>query len=85
MLPYLQVSGLIECCKSGSIARVVKGVMSFSSNIVLVVFKVRLCPFCVIYFCGIEKEIMINDWGRGGRRRRRQREEGISGAGVGWC
>jgi len=42
---------------------------------------VRLNPFCVIYFCGIEKEIMIG-WWRRGRRRRRQREEGIARAGV---
>jgi len=44
---------------------------------------VRLHPFCVIYFCGIEKEIVINDWGRGGqrRRRRRQREKGVSSVG----
>jgi len=41
---------------------------------------VRPNPFCVIYFYGIEKEIMI-DWWRGGRRRR-QREEGIARAGV---
>jgi len=41
---------------------------------------VRLHPFCVIYFCGIEKEVMISDWWRGGRRR--QREEGIARAGV---
>lgn len=34
----------------------------------------KLHPFCVIYFCGIEKEIMINDWWRGGRKRRRQKE-----------
>ena len=45
----------------------------------------RLHPFCVIYFCGIEKEIMINDWRRGGRRRRRQREEGIARANICWC
>jgi len=50
VLPYLQVSGLIECCESGSIAKVAKGVMSFSSNIVLVVFKVRLRPFLCYLF-----------------------------------
>jgi hypothetical protein len=48
--------------------------MSFSSIIVLVVFKVRLRPFCVIYFCGIENEIIVNDWregeGGGGRGKR---------------
>jgi len=42
---------------------------------------VRLHLFCVIYFCGIEKEMMINDWQKGGRRRR-QREKGISSTGV---
>lgn len=39
VLPYLQVSGLIECSESGSIAKVVKGVMSFSSTIVFVYLK----------------------------------------------
>jgi len=39
VLPQLQVSGPIKCCEYGSITKVAKGVMSFSSNIVLVNLK----------------------------------------------
>lgn len=41
----------------------------------------RFHSFCVIYFCGIEKEIMINGW----REEEAAEEEeggGISSAGV---
>jgi hypothetical protein len=53
VLPYLLVSGLIECCESGSVAKVAE-LMSFSSSIVLVYLYLKWYFIHFVLFISVE-------------------------------